>query len=650
MRYFVVLLFFGFVTSPGYSQDSVFIFNMDFEQILNIEIFSSNKKIENLVETPAVVNVITSEDIKMLGFSTLEQVIEYSVGLSSINGEGNIFTTTTIRGNTQVNYNTNTLLLFDGIPLYNAYHGSFDFQIIPLSSIDRIEIVKGSNSVLYGSNAVNGVINIISKKAGVDDNLVVSGLVRYGSYRSQNVRGSLMKKKGDLRFSVFADMNTSKGEVLPFNDEHGKALELQKSYKGISTAAKLSYQNLSLDVIYYNRNLPGVRTRNFHYVYTSLTNPDSLLKPELSDEYAYVVNLEYANNLSDKVKVNVRSNVMDWSLHKELFNGYWDYSSFGFYNDLYFTIKTNERFSNKIGVNYNHYLGRRFKSQHNEYDIGKNKIWTNDYAFYFNGEYNPVKSLKVYYGGRFYYAKYDETDFSNFSPRLALTYTPFKDIYLKAIFGQSFRIPTYFEKEVASKGVIGNPNLLPEKSTSYDLIISGVLKKLQYDIDMFYSTIKDRITRVQMPDNPDMQINMNVGEVSFKGVEINSKYRFGEKLYGFFGYSYNIGKDLDTDQRLKFTYKNMVNLGANVRVFNWMNLNSSAKFLDDWGSAASYFILNAGINVRPDNSIPLFINFKVDNIFDTDIYLPEIARESEVVPVIPKTFNRMFFIGLSYNL
>jgi len=173
---------------------------------------------------------------------------------------------------------------------------------------------------------------------------------------------------------------------------------------------------------------------------------------------------------------------------------------------------------------------------------------------------------------------------------------------------------------------------------------------MQYDIDMFYSTIKDKITRVQMPDNPDMQMNMDIGEVSFKGVEINTKYRFGESVYGFLGYSYTEGKDLETDQKLKFTYKNMVNVGADIRVFNWMNLNSSAKFLDEWGSATSYFIVNAGVNVRPDKSIPLFINLKVDNIFDTDIYLPEIARESEVVPVIPKTFNRMFFIGLSYNL
>jgi len=646
---FLILISLIFLSS-AYSQDSVSIFNMDLEQILNIEVFSSNKKAENIVETPAVVNVITSEDIKMLGFSTLEQVVEYATGLSSINGEGNVFTTTTIRGNTQVNYNTNTLLLFDGIPLFNAYHGSFDFQFIPLSSIERIEIVKGANSVLYGSNAINGVINIISKKAENKGGLKASAKARYGSFSTFNGGASLLKNQGDWKFGIFSDIYTTQGETLPFNDESGKVMELRKWYKGVSSVARLSYKNLKLDVIYYNRNLPGVRTRNFPYQYTSLNPPDSILKPEVSDEYAYVINLEYENSLTEKVRINVRSDVMDWSLNKELHDGYWNYSSFGFYNDIYFTIKINEHFINKLGISYNHYLGRRYKSQNDAYDIGKDKIWTDDVAIYLNGDYQLAKKFKLFYGGRFYYARYGQTTFNNFSPRLALTYTPVKNMYLKAIYGQSFRIPTYFEKEVSSSYVLGNPDLLPERSTSYDFVISGIFKEIQYDIDLFYSEIKDKITRVTMPDNPEKQMNMNVGMAGFTGIEVNTKYRFGKRVYGFLGYSYTYGKDLDTHKELKYIYNNMVNMGINLRLFDWMNFNSSAKYLDQWGKASSYFIVNAGINIKPDKKIPLYFNFKVDNIFDTDIYLPEIARESEAVPVIPKTFNRMFFIGFSYDM
>ena len=136
---------------------------MSLEDLLNVEVVAASKKPELESEAPAVVQVITAREIAWLGFNTLEEVLEYGVGLSSINGEGNTFTTTTVRGNTFVNYQTNTLLLLDGVPIYRPYDGSFDFLAIPLSSIKQIEIVKGSNSVLYGSNAISAVIDIRTK-------------------------------------------------------------------------------------------------------------------------------------------------------------------------------------------------------------------------------------------------------------------------------------------------------------------------------------------------------------------------------------------------------------------------------------------------------------------------------------------------------
>ena len=313
-------------------------------------------------------------------------------------------------------------------------------------------------------------------------------------------------------------------------------------------------------------------------------------------------------------------------------------------------MKSNDKLLNKIGVNYNHYLGRRYKSEKEAYDIGKDKIWTNDFSFYLNGEYKLLKSVAFYYGGRFYYAKYNESNFSNFSPRIALTYTPAKNLYLKAIYGQSFRIPTYFEKEVSSNSIIGNPNLLPEKSTSYDFVISGILNKLQFDIDFYHTLIKDKITRVTSADDPNMKINLNVGEISLYGIEFNSKYRISDKLYGFLGYAYSDGKDVETNDKPQYIFHNMINMGANLKLRKWLTINTSAKFMDKWGEASAYILLNVGAYIKPCSKLPLYIDLKVDNMLDTDVYLPEIARESERVPVIPKTLNRMFFVGFSYNL
>ncbi len=210
----IILLVFSLCISnyaASQNKDTIDLFDYSFEELLNIKVVSSAKIPERILETSTSIQVITKEEIQFLNFNTLQEVLEYATGMSTVNGEANFFATTTIRGNTLVNYNTNTLLLIDGIPILNAYHGSFDFQVIPLSAIEKIEIVKGSNSVLYGSNAINGLINIISKKKDyLDDKPVsVSGKLKYGSFNTLHAENSILYSNEDLSFCFFADINYS---------------------------------------------------------------------------------------------------------------------------------------------------------------------------------------------------------------------------------------------------------------------------------------------------------------------------------------------------------------------------------------------------------------------------------------------------------
>ncbi len=194
---------------------------------------------------------------------------------------------------------------------------------------------------------------------------------------------------------------------------------------------------------------------------------------------------------------------------KQLNDEYCEYSSKGFYNIFELIFRASEKFYNRIGLNYTHYIGRRYKSQLNNYDIGKNNVWTDDFAFYLNGEYNIFEQVKLFYGGRYYYARYYKTTLSNFSPKLSLVYTPREKLSFKIIYGKSFRIPTYFEKEGYAEKMLGNPNLLPEKNNPFDFIISKKFKKeLQFNIDFFSTKIinKNKIERVTYPENPEFKI------------------------------------------------------------------------------------------------------------------------------------------------
>ena len=217
---------------------------MSLEDLLNVEVVAASKKPELESEAPAIVQVITAREISWLGFNTLQEVLEYAVGLSSINGEGNTFTTTTIRGNTLVNYQTNTLLLLDGVPIYRPYDGSFDFLSIPLSAIKQIEIVKGSNSVLYGTNAISAVIDIRTK-----DKDTASVMLRLGRFNTMHAETAFYKKVDGVTASVFVDSTDTTGEPLDYIDEKNNTLRLKRSVETHAVVATLGYKGFFARIV-----------------------------------------------------------------------------------------------------------------------------------------------------------------------------------------------------------------------------------------------------------------------------------------------------------------------------------------------------------------------------------------------------------------
>ncbi|KUL00067.1 MAG: TonB-dependent receptor plug, partial [Synergistales bacterium 54_9] len=132
--------------------------------VLEPEVVTGSRIYTNLEEVPAPTYVIDREEIERGGGKNLSEILSQIPGIyvTPRNGrtqEDNI----KVRGLV-----TQVLLLVDGVPYYNATHGAgaiaFDLRSIPLAEIERIEIVKGAGSALYGSMAAAGVINIITKK------------------------------------------------------------------------------------------------------------------------------------------------------------------------------------------------------------------------------------------------------------------------------------------------------------------------------------------------------------------------------------------------------------------------------------------------------------------------------------------------------
>ena len=144
-----------------------------YEMILNKDVVSASKKVESSFVSPLSTTVISNDEIKASGAVTVEEALRLVPGLivrEKTNGNFDV----QIRGNDNLppkhmflySENSITLVMIDNRPVYNYVHGGTFWETLPIDicDIDRIEVVRGPSSALYGPNAVSGVVNIITKK------------------------------------------------------------------------------------------------------------------------------------------------------------------------------------------------------------------------------------------------------------------------------------------------------------------------------------------------------------------------------------------------------------------------------------------------------------------------------------------------------
>ncbi len=173
---------------PGFSSISADLRAQDAEPLETL-VVSGTRTAQDRIVTPSSIRIITAEDIHTSGASHIVEVLRNQGGIqvSDLYGDGSR-TTISMRG-FGGNAQANTLILVDGRRLNNTDLGTPDLNSVSLKDVERIEIVRGSSGVLYGDQAVGGIINIITRRP---DELSVDVTARYGSYD---------KRAGDVHVS-----------------------------------------------------------------------------------------------------------------------------------------------------------------------------------------------------------------------------------------------------------------------------------------------------------------------------------------------------------------------------------------------------------------------------------------------------------------
>jgi vitamin B12 transporter len=561
------------------------------------EIVVTATKIEEPVgETTSDVRVIKEEDIKKTAVDFITDALRKvpELNLLQNGGVGKVATVLLRGGNS-----SQTLVMVDGVKVNSPTTGTFDFSGISVDDIERVEIVKGPQSTFYGSEAMAGVINIITKKGKGKPKIDASfESGSFGTYKpSITVSGGDEKLDYRLTGSYFYTNGISAAKTGTERDGYKNASISGKF--GIRPSEKIDLEFTGK--YYYDRNdLDAFGQDDPNYIqYGNHHLISGRGRVFVTDNWEQVLLL---SNVRDSLKY--RDPDTSWNNSEfitALDTADWQHN---FYLFSIYTLTA--------GIEY-----RKEKGE----DVGSSdrSIWNN--AFYLNNKLKLFNETLVLNAG----LRYDdhETFGSETTYRIGALYdiSPIA-IRIKCSYGTGFRAPTlnelYYKDPWGSKG---NPDLRPEKSQSWEIGLEKEIIKERVSISVIYfnQDYKDLIQWKEIA--PWIYSSQNVARAEIRGIETNAKIRLKDYINIRAGYTYLDTEDKSTGQELPLRPKNKVNLSAEISIGK-ASLVTNYTFVGERFDSnlekelSSYSLVNLSGNYNATKNIMLF--GRIDNLFDED--------------------------------
>jgi vitamin B12 transporter len=461
-------------------------------KVLDEAIITANKFEQKQSQTGKVVTVITREQLEKSGGKTVAQVLNEQAGItinSAYNAMGSV-QTVFIRGASS----GRTLILIDGIPVNDPsmINNEFDLNLISIYDVERIEICKGAQSTLYGSDAIAGAVNIITIKKDIRRAFNVKLTNSFGNKNTVRNNIQLYGKAGKLTYTTrFAKLRTN-GFSSAYDSTGAKDFD-KDGYDGNVINASLQYQVI-----------PSLSLKTFIQHSQYKADIDAGI---FADEKDYRIN---NRNLSSGAAVNFKKGIVNITgnyQYGELRRTYRNDSLFvrpfgtkfesNIYNartqyaELYGNIAAAKWLTVLAGVDYRWSLMNQqyySLSGFGPYSSRFNDTSMHQTAFYGSLLFNALnKKLNVEIGGRMNkHSRYGSNSTYTFNPSYSIT----KNWRVFGSIASGFKAPSIFQVyDVYS----GNTDLQPEKSTNYELGIQQLHEKVSSRIVYFHRDIKNGI-------------------------------------------------------------------------------------------------------------------------------------------------------------
>lgn len=564
------------------------------------------------------ITIITEQDIQRAGSSSLPELLQKQPGIeiANLGGAGKV-STIGIRGTSS----THSVILVDGIRLSAATTGFTAIEHIPLSQIEKIEIVRGPASSLYGQDAIGGVIQIFTKK-GLNGFKPYVG-IGYGSYNTSNFQSGIRGGNDQTTYAInFSTINSDGfSAFVPNSANPSNSINLDKDgYKNYSLSSSLNHkinQDYEINLQYFLSK--GKNKFDNRYADSS---------PSFHGNYKNEIKLEtYAFNIKGQINKVWQSSIkLSQSTDKYL--DLQKYNSLTFQddanlNDLYKTTQDQLSWQNNFALPKG--------SINFIYDFLKQKIKTTD--LYEKTErtnhgfmvgYNLQENNHNFQANlrKDFNSAYDDAVTGNIGYAYALN----SNWTLASSYGTAFVSPSFnYLYSLASPYALGNPNLKPEKSKNIEASMRYRDDSSSLSLTVFQNKIDDFI----IYSNPNFITDSRTTTQNLNKAEIQGLTISGDQFLGHFQIKGSLttqsAKNEDTDLYLPRRAKTFGNINLNYYVGYWNigieEIFSNKRFdnKENTVKLSGYSVTNIVADYKFNENLNL--NFRLNNVFDKDYSL-----------------------------
>lgn len=582
------------------------------EQLLQIEVTSVSKRPEKLVSAPAAIYVVTAEDIARSGAQTISDALRHVPGVQVAQADSNS-AAVSIRGFNSVLANK-LLVMIDGRTVYNPVFGGtfWEIQDVVMEDIDRIEVIRGPGGTLWGANAVNGVINIITRNARQTQGGLVSGGI--GNEMSQ-LTTRYGGAAGDNFYRLYARQFSYDGSRQ--GDGSGASHD---AWSGRRAGFRMDNDRLTVQGDAYRIDTDQLRN-DF-----SLTVPYSVTREQTLEYGGGNLLTRWQDDLDDGSDINVLT-YLDYTRRDEPYNFIDNRLTYDL--EVQYNFAPTARHEISVGSGYRLLV----TNQKNTPDTILMPTDRNDQVFSMFAQDKITlapDSLYLTLG-----SKFEHNDFSGFEvqPNARLQWLPDDHQTVWGAISRAVRTPTPLETDVFSvlgagpaieAALRGNPDFKSEELTAYEIgYRNQVNAALSFDAAAFYN-VYDRLATLALLPNETVNDGVNppytLIPIEFRndmsgrsyGLELAANWKVSPELQLKASYSY-MRLMLDATDTAVFPQEGAEDLyppqqfsvGASWDVTDSLSLNTDAYYVDELkgDDVGDYLRLDMNVEYRINDNV-----------------------------------------------